>query len=212
MFAQEGYLFLLFLLRDLSESKLVFTRILVWVITVGGEGVLTFMVLSETTDIYAAYPFIVELPIGLAAFELAVFSTTPGFEPISKDLLLVVLHWLLFVPFFVVLPLGFLLLPDPYDFFYYYVVCAFIVISLIITAIGIFIHLILNLSSTTLRSLLVLSHMDEWMKKKLIAPNPDKILAIWQVFEDYGMNSDKLFEFLKQERATKVEVLDDLDC
>jgi hypothetical protein len=37
----------------------------------------------------------------------------------------------------------------------------------------------------TLRSLLVLSRMEEWMKGKLIVRNSDKILAIWRVFEDF---------------------------
>lgn len=100
-------------------------------------------------------------------------------------MLLLVVHWFLFVPFFVILPLGIFLISNPYEIFYYYVVGAFLVVSLIITGMGMFVHLVLNLSSMTLRSLLVLSRMEEWMKGKLIVRNSDKILAIWRVFEDF---------------------------
>lgn len=145
-----------------------------------------------------AYPFIIAFLAGSIVFEGAKYFTKQEYLVFCKLTFLFVMHWLIFVPFFLVLPIGILLLASPYDFYYYYILGSFMMISIAITAIGILVHIVLNLSRNTLRSLVVLSRMEEWMRSKLIVINTDKILAIWQVFEDFSYSSERLMNFLKE--------------
>jgi hypothetical protein len=154
------------ILRDMEFGQTLCTRIVLLVVTLLGEGAVTTLYLTGTYSITILYPFIIEIAIVFIFFELSngLRSSNVNYDNLTKLLFAWLVYWIVFIPFFVILPIGFIISSDKNTFFYYYAVAGFIFLSIVVMFIGGVVHLVLNLSSATIKSLFVLNRMEEWMK------------------------------------------------
>ena len=104
---------------------------------------------------------------------------------------------MIYLPFVSVFFAGYCLSENSSNFLFYYAVVGFFYIWLVITLVGVAIHLLLNLTEKSKKELFIAQYMANELQTIKMKDDVEKILIMSNMYETLNYKSTELLEYLK---------------